>query len=414
MIAETPAARPNRSRVAPLVILLVLGLGIALLSFLTGVLILLAGWGGAALSVGPWSLIAVVAIGFLVGIALIVQSIGGLVGGRSGPFRLGPTWVWFFLFVAVVAAGRSLDHAPLALAVTLEILGGLLPGVTILAYAARRLAGTRSPTSWRQMLAQAGSGLVAFAGWSLALEIVVLVALALAVAGIAAATTSGAQELQQWIDRLRDPAALQSAGTLRDLFRIPLIAGMVFAFVTAAVPVVEETGKALGVLFMGALRRPSLAQAVLWGLAAGTVFASQEGILVLSSSLLKMGGRATFASLAVARAGTTIIHCAATSLSAYGIWRAFAQRRAVSAVPYVILGMLLHAVWNALAVMAAFGTIYWEAAFGAWLGAAVNAAIVAVELGGVGIVALLVRLARRAEPLTPTLAGPPAPSLETR
>ena len=105
---------------------------------------------------------------------------------------------------------------------------------------------------------------------------------------------------------------------------------------------IEEMLKSLGVVIMK-YRRPSKAQAFLWGLAGGAGFSLAEALFNGAASLEGWAGAATL------RVGATAMHCLGGGLMGLGWYYLFATRR-----PWRLLGAYaasvgFHALWNVAA-----------------------------------------------------------------
>jgi RsiW-degrading membrane proteinase PrsW (M82 family) len=402
---EVPLPASRRNPTGARVLLLLLSLGMIGGFLMLGLVALMGQASGRTGTITP--LFSVFAIGLILGVMLVIQAILALAGRPSRPFSIGTPWFWFALFVAVLLAVYLTPSLGAAASALLEGLGGMLPGIAVLAYAGRRLRRVAEPGSWRQVLAQSGSGLSVSTTISVIVEAIVIVLIVLVVIGIAAGLPGGQGTVNGWLQRLQSPAALQDPALQRELFQIPLVAGALLVFAVLAVPVVEELSKSAGVLTMGGVRRPSAAQAVLWGLAAGAGFAAFEGIL--SGGLLRMSGEAGLSSLLLARSGTTLMHCAAAGLTALGVCRALQAHRAGPAVKFYVGAMVLHGIWNLSALGVGLAPLYLTGSATDIVTVAGEALLVLLAIIAAAIVALLVRAALR-EGTPPPVSGPEIPA----
>jgi RsiW-degrading membrane proteinase PrsW (M82 family) len=116
-----------------------------------------------------------------------------------------------------------------------------------------------------------------------------------------------------------------------------------FVLMSGFVPVIEEIGKVLAVGALALARRPSRAQAVMWGLTCGATFSIYEAAFGNPFST-------SAAMVSVGRVGALLIHCCAASLTALGLYEWISQRRARWFFLSLGLSMSLHAAWNALAI----------------------------------------------------------------
>lgn len=174
--------------------------------------------------------------------------------------------------------------------------------------------------------------------WAMFWEIALLFAAVFGARLVLGMAPSSSEWLQQLSERLQ-----QGARTTEDLAGQPVLLGAVLLFVAGLIPLIEETGKALAVGLLAVAHRPSLAQAVTWGVVGGVVFGVVESSL--ASPLL--GGGAL---VALIRFGTLLMHAATAALSARGIYEWATRRRARRFFLAITLSIGLHAVWNALAI----------------------------------------------------------------
>ena len=117
-------------------------------------------------------------------------------------------------------------------------------------------------------------------------------------------------------------------------------------------PLVEEWTKGWGVLAIrNRVREPE--DGLIYGAAVGLGFAAMENVFYNSSALLS--GLDVFLSTALLRAVTsTLLHASASAVLGYGIARKYLLgMRGVRAgwFPYYLAAVLLHAVFNAFAVL---------------------------------------------------------------
>ncbi len=123
----------------------------------------------------------------------------------------------------------------------------------------------------------------------------------------------------------------------------PLAIAAVLAFVAVLVPLVEELFKPLAVwLFAWKLESP--AQGFAMGLLSGAAFALVES---LNASGAGAEGWPVIVSI---RAGTSMLHIAASGLVGWGIVSAFRERRILRLFAAYFSAVLIHGVWNACAV----------------------------------------------------------------
>ncbi|MDH7508158.1 MAG: PrsW family glutamic-type intramembrane protease [Methanomassiliicoccales archaeon] len=128
----------------------------------------------------------------------------------------------------------------------------------------------------------------------------------------------------------------------------------VYLFLLAVViaPIVEEFVKASGV-FLAYRRLAELEDGMIYGAAAGLGFAAAENVIYFGDALL--AGFEVFLVTAVLRTLTsTVLHASSTAISGYGIGKAKLFRqigRRSRWLQYVILAVIIHALFNFFAIL---------------------------------------------------------------
>jgi RsiW-degrading membrane proteinase PrsW (M82 family) len=289
---------------------------------------------------------ASVALGCGLGLPLAWTALQSLAGKPSRRLRWPHTWLLLLIFTIAVIMGQIvLSFAPLPWLFFpyFYVLGGVLPVVIVLSIVGSRLALGGLAPSWREVLAQLGSG--AFLGTTAAfvLETVGIVLVAVA-AAVVVALTPGAEELLQELMAEPLTGGLPDMSRLLPLVRSPWAMGLVVLALAVLAPALEEAVKSLGVLLMG-YRRPGRARAFVWGVAGGAGFALVEGLL---SGSLALREEQSWAFAIVARGGTAVIHCLAGGLVGLG-WQALLSReRRYRLLLYYSAAVALHGLWNGL------------------------------------------------------------------
>lgn len=323
-------------RTVGLVLMVVVGAGGVLLPLLGAALLALGAvmaqfpWGEAAYAFGSMALLSAVA-----GAWVAWQGIRGLLQRPARPFAVPGRWLWLAglaVLLLFLVLRESVGSAEAAL---LRILAALLPACALLSLVSHRLRSVSRPATWRQVAAQIGSTLTVAIGWSVFWELLVVFVVALLAAF---AVGAAAPELLQGWER---PPLVSDA----DLLGHPGMLALLLAIVAGAIPVIEEVGKflAVGVLFLA--RRPSRAQALVWGIVSGAAFGVYEA--ALANPLTDPG---VGAAVAVLRVGALLIHSCATALTSLGFYEWIVQRRPQWFFASMGMAIGLHAVWNALAV----------------------------------------------------------------
>lgn len=314
------------------------------------------------------------------------QSLRGRPSRRFQPKRVG---FWVLLFVLVVVSGQAaltLDSARFILFPLLHSSAALLPILVILGAVGRSLDGA---VRWRGVLFQFAGGAFLATLLAMTLEAALIVALVIALVLGIALMPGGMELLASLQERLNDPAVLQNPSLLTDLISSPLLVVAVILVFAGAIPLIEETVKTVGVGLMS-YRRPSLRQAMIWGLAAGCGFALVEGLFNTASGL------DVWSAVITTRIGATLLHAFTGALMGVAWHRLRVQRRWAPALGLYALSVALHGLWNGLAVaLTALGVRALDtSAGGTLLSGSLPAAIVFLLLIGVacGLVGGLIAL----------------------
>lgn len=166
-----------------------------------------------------------------------------------------------------------------------------------------------------------------------------------------------------------------------------VIAGMLF-YVAVCVPLIEELFKPLAVwLFAGSLETP--AQGFALGLASGAAFGLIESLNAGAD------GSPTWAVIVSVRAGTTLLHIAASGLVGWGIAVMFKQRKFGSFAAAYLGAVTVHGLWNACALIAGLSSISYLVNDADWLFAWTPAALGGMATLGIGMFILLINANRK-------------------
>jgi len=310
-------------------------------------------------------------------------------GYPSAPFQPGRIWLLVALFVLALVLGQTMLSLSLLPALTFppfHVAATVLPAVIVVALIGRSLAGT---TTWRDMVLQAASG--AFLATPLAFIIEGTAILLLVIATVLGVTwlPGGEDLILTATSYLQDPSLLQDPGVLASALLTPGIVLAAFAAVAGLVPLAEEAIKTIGVVLMG-YRRPSLPQAVLWGLAAGAGFAAAEGLLNATGSL------DSWLPGVLLRIGTTLLHCLTGALMGVAWYQILVRRRWSRGLLLYVISVAIHGLWNSLALAMVLLSL---GAFGA------STDTGSLALAGLGVVAILLCLVILGMALAGGLAG---------
>jgi hypothetical protein len=334
----------NLVRIAVLVgALLVVALGLFI--GVLGMAVSLAAPGTDRL-VGTTVSFSVLALAAGLGLAMAWQAWQAVQERPASLFRPRRVWLGLIFFVMALAAGQvilTLDLIPALIFPPFHVAAAVLPPLIILGLAGRVLSGL---CRRRDLVLQVGSGafLSTFVGFFL--EMVALLGLLIA-ALVAVAVRPGGQELlQAFADRLNDPTWLQDPAALSSVAWSPIVVIAVLAIFALIVPLIEETVKTAGVGLM-AYRRPTMAEAYLWGMAGGAGFAVAEGLLNSASGL------EAWVPAMLARVGAALLHCFTGGLMGLAWYRVLVQRRWGQGLGLYAASIGVHGAWNALAAVLA-------------------------------------------------------------
>jgi RsiW-degrading membrane proteinase PrsW (M82 family) len=287
---------------------------------------------------------ALVMLGVGLGGALAWHGINALRGQSSLSFWPPSGWLILLPYLPALLIGQLLISFDLWPALTFplfHLLAAAIPPLAILAFAGRSLP--RAEVGWRDIVVQLSTG--AFLATTLAFIIEILLGLIiLAVTVMATALTPGGRAtLETLLANLQDPLWLENPENVMQLITFPpVFMTLALVFIVAG-PIVEELVKPLGVVLMS-YRRPSAAQAFLWGLASGAGFAMAENAFNTTLAL------EVWALVIPLRIGATAMHCLCTALTSLGWQRFLVERRPWSLVSRYGQAVAIHATWNATVI----------------------------------------------------------------
>lgn len=327
------------------VLVLVAALGIITLGSLAGLTAI-----GVGLLIGGTDTLVLVTFGTSLlaltgglGTALAIQARQATRRQPSSAFRPTMAGLLVLLFLLAVAIGQillSLDLMPVVTFPLFHVTAATLPSLVILALVGRSLCGV---TTWRDEILQLSSGAFVATPLAFVLEAVILMGLLMATL-VSVALRPGGQELLQTLTAyLQDPAWLQDPAALAPALTSPAILTAALLVVAGIIPLVEETVKTVGIGLM-AYRRPTLPQALLWGLAGGAGFTLVEGLLNAAS------GVQMWAPVILLRAGTTLLHCFTGALMGVVWYKVLARQNWGHGLGLYAASIGIHGLWNALSV----------------------------------------------------------------
>jgi len=218
----------------------------------------------------------------------------------------------------------------------IHFLAAILIPLTFIAYAARRLGGTSGARalvayfSWGAM----GATFLAFVAELVTAGLLILVA-ALALS----ATPDGRALLDPFLAQLR----FARNGTLPELpsqlLNSPIVANGILIYFAVIVPPIEEALKTFALVFMNR-ERTRLADAVLWGIAAGAGFGALENLFNATAFLSAW----TFGM--ILRVGATTMHVANGALMGRGWYAARVEKKWGRLGIAYGASVFFHMLWN--------------------------------------------------------------------
>jgi RsiW-degrading membrane proteinase PrsW (M82 family) len=153
-----------------------------------------------------------------------------------------------------------------------------------------------------------------------------------------------------------------------EAFLSPASALFLLGVFSVPMPLIEEACKTLASGLVGRWVRPHAGRAYLWGVAGGVGFALVENLF--SGAL---GGTEDWAVGAMARLGTTAMHCLTGGLVGWGWGQLWTARRPLRLLWAYAGSVAIHGMWNSAAAGAAFlgigalehkGDVLWQALVG--------------------------------------------------
>jgi len=286
--------------------------------------------------------VALLVLTVALGLALAWQARQAIRGRGSSPFLPGRVWPLVVVFLLALALGQAILTMNLLPALTfplLHLVVAVTPSLIVLALAGRSLAGL---TRWRDIVLQTSSGAFLATVISFVLEMVAGLGLIIAVSALVAMQPGGQELLQSLADRLQSPAGLEDPAFLSSLVQSPVVIGLALLALAIMVPLIEEATKTLGIGLM-AYRRITMAQAFLWGVAAGAGFALAEGLLST------LGGLDGWVVAMLSRIGATMMHCFVGGVMGLAWYYVLSEQRWGRCLKLYAASVGLHGLWNALA-----------------------------------------------------------------
>lgn len=326
---------------------LLFGLLAAAFSLLAALLLALAAAlsGDALRLMNLTLLVSMLTLGVGLGLPLAAAARRSMQQRASPALRLPPAWWLGLIFLGLLLLGQLILTTPLASAgiPALHVAASLMPPLLVVAAIAPPLQRAGAGLTRRSLATQFSYGGLVSISLALFLELALItIVFILAGAGVAL-LPGGAESVERLAAELQ---ARMATGDLMGLASALLSPGLVLGLgllVAAAVPLIEELIKSLGVPFDAVVQgRLTRAQAFAFGVMAGVGFSFAEALVYGAQQLPH-----NWVQGVALRALTAVIHAAATGLFALG-WYEVAAGRALRFFPYAAGGVAIHALWNGL------------------------------------------------------------------
>lgn len=326
---------------------LLFGLLAAAFSLLAALLLALAAAlsGDALRLMNLTLLVSMLTLGVGLGLPLAAAARRSMQQRASPALRLPPAWWLGLIFLGLLLLGQLILTTPLASAgiPALHVAASLMPPLLVVAAIAPPLQRAGAGLTRRSLATQFSYGGLVSISLALFLELALItIVFILAGAGVAL-LPGGAESVERLAAELQ---ARMATGDLMGLASALLSPGLVLGLgllVAAAVPLIEELIKSLGVPFDAVVQgRLTRAQAFAFGVMAGVGFSFAEALVYGAQQLPH-----NWVQGVALRALTAVIHAAATGLFALG-WYEVAAGRAMRFFPYAAGGVAIHALWNGL------------------------------------------------------------------
>jgi RsiW-degrading membrane proteinase PrsW (M82 family) len=136
--------------------------------------------------------------------------------------------------------------------------------------------------------------------------------------------------------------------------------GFLLAVIIA--PFAEEAAKGLGVYTAGR-DLDEVEDGLIYGAAVGLGFAATENLLYEYNALVTVGVGAFIATAIIRSICSALLHASATSVTGYGIGRRKIWGRMYRVLPFYLLAVGMHALFNFLAIMGTFFSLILAIAF---------------------------------------------------
>lgn len=350
---------------------------VGLLIFLLAGFVWITGRADLEVSVAVVAL-SLVALSIGWGALLAAAAVQALRGHASPRLRLPPPWLFGLAFLGFLAVGHGVLRTSLAVAVLppLHILASLMPVLLLAAAVTMPLQRAGAGLTRRHFGAQLAYGGLGATFVAITIEMILVIVVAVAGLIVVSMTPGGEARVQALSDSMNQGGNTQDFSWIVTLLQSPWVLIIIGVFVAVLAPLIEELVKSLPVLSAPSVGRSvSRARFFAAGVFAGLGFSLTEALFYAAQQLPN-----AWANGVLLRALTVLIHATATGLMTLG-WYEVKTRRGARAVGYLLGGVGIHAVWNGLSSLTAFGGLQSQLGRGSALGGGLLAAGSALLLG---------------------------------
>ncbi len=240
------------------------------------------------------------------------------------------------------------DHIAWFMLPFLNIIATGLPALWVVYFGTRGLLPNKPRYKWGVF----ASGLILGPFIILILELILLLRVGILVFVWIMLNPSMSTQLNSLVFRLQNgvPDTQTIIKTFLPFLLNPVVIFIGFATISALVPIIEETFKPLGVLFLAG-QKITPAQGFGFGVLSGAAFGLFENLGNTSS------GGTSWALLAGSRISTLLLHSFTAGLVGWALASAWTQRRFLRLAVSFTIAVLIHGTWNGLAVLSAAGSL---------------------------------------------------------
>ncbi len=257
--------------------------------------------------------------------SLLIWSASIVIGNQATTH---PHWGWLVLPIANLAAS----------------------GLPVVFLAAVGLKGIETGPRWRSW-GVFGLGMTAGPLVMMGAELVVFLLLFIFIflyIGLTPGMLTAAQNIAEQLQMATSEESILL--TLAPVLNSPLAITLALFSVAICVPIVEELLKPFGIwLFARSIRSPR--QGFGLGILSGAAYALLETLGVSSQAGVN------WATLVIARCGTSLLHILTTGLTSWALVSAWQKGKFLRLAGVFTLSVSLHAVWNALNIINVLGTL---------------------------------------------------------